>query len=104
MRSVSKLLLKPQVMWIQLAQINIQRSLATSLGCKSRRLWSTIEGILLMDDLHITLSPFLCDLIHGFHEASHYLLFVEEEATLPPDLSIEQLLLLFKAEHHLTST
>lgn len=56
MRWISKLLLELEVIWVQFARCSIQRSLAGWPGCKTKRHWSTADGLLLDDGLHISLS------------------------------------------------
>lgn len=67
----SKLLREPDISWIQLAKTIIKRCLGAGPGCKTKRNWIAIEGILLDDNLYILASPFLRDLIHGFQSASN---------------------------------
>lgn len=56
MRCCTKLFLELEIAWVQLAQISIQRCLATGSGCKTKRCWTTTEGLLLDEELYILVS------------------------------------------------
>lgn len=42
-------------------------------------------------------SPFLCDLFRGFNKAKDHLVFEADGAVLPTQLTVEQLLIIFKS-------
>lgn len=86
---------EPDVMWVKFANCSISHCLANGQGCRTKKLWTVVEGLVLDEDLHISASPFLHDLIRGFNEAKHSLCFVEDGASLPGHTSMEQILLLF---------
>lgn len=97
----SRLTMEDEVIWVKLAQESCARSLDKGAGCKTRRKWMTVEGLLL-DTLPIVGSPLLWDIAKGLFEGRNALVFEPEGANLPMQMMIEQLLILFWSEEALT--
>lgn len=95
---LTKILLELDISQVLLTHANIHQCLASGPGYMTKHNWMAVEGLLLENELYVTTLPFLRELICGFQLASKSQVLCEDNSMLPTHLSIEQLLLLFKAK------
>lgn len=97
MRWCGQIMKDAKALWVKLANESIERSLDLGPGCRTRRKWTVVEGLLL-DNSMVTGSPLLCDLARGLSRGCNILCFELEGANLLVHLTVEQMLLLFCGE------
>lgn len=71
MRHVAQILQGRELEWIRIAQKFIHDALSTEPQKKEWRNWSVVDGILLVNDLHIGNLPMVWGMLKGWTKATH---------------------------------
>lgn len=63
MQWISRIISDSSFPWACLARLCVARNLNSSYRCHSRRSWNVVDAILIDENLHITGSQLVCDVL-----------------------------------------